>query len=156
MYFEIYHTQTRTMSSKKYCRDTLRKQVLDFTKGKDLKKQWMIEKLVEYNGVKYPNECGHDTGKTSGMWKMGFQLFPSEEIDGYKFIHYTIWEGKVVYNAELNLNKKLTCMSGFMNFFGLGTKCLSANELCKDYLEPLLREKSPLITSDNGFEFKYL
>jgi len=144
------------MSSKTYCRNTLRKQVLDFTKGKDLKKQWMIEKLVEYNGVKYPNECGHDTGKESGMWKMGFQLFPSEEIDGYKFIHYTICEGKVVYNAELNLNKKLTCMSGFMNFFAFGTKCLPASELCKDYLEPLLKEKSPLITSDNGFEFKYL
>ena len=116
----------------------------------------MIEKLVEYNGVRYPNECGHDTGKESGVWKMGYQLFPSEEIDGYKFIHYTIWSGKVVYNAEINLNKKLTCMDGFMNFFGLGTKCLPANELCKDYLEPLLREKSPLITSDNDFEFKYL
>ncbi len=144
------------MSSKKYCRDTLRKQVLDFTKGKDLKRKWMIEKLVEYNGVKYPNECGHDTGKASGMWKMGFQLFPSEEIDGYKFIHYTIWEGKVVYNAELNLNKKLTCMSGFMNYFAFGTKYHSADELCKDCLEPLLRERSPLITSKNGFEFKYL
>ena len=115
----------------------------------------MIEKLVEYNGIKYPNECGHDTGKESGVWKMGFQLFPSEEIDGYKFIHYTICRGKVVYNAEINLNKKLTCMSGFMNYF-CRTKFLLADELCKDYLEPLLREKSPLITSDNGFEFKYL
>ena len=144
------------MSSKTYCRDTLRKQVLDFTKGKDLKKKWMIEKLVQYNEVKYPNECGHDTGKTSGMWKLGFQLFPSEEIDGYKFIHYSIWEGKVVYNAELNLNKKLTCMGGFINYFMGGTKYHSDKEICEDYLEPLLKEQSPLITSKYGFEFKYL
>jgi len=37
-----------------------------------------------------------------------------------------------------------------------GTKYHSDKEICRDYLEPLLKEQSPLITSKNDFEFKYL
>ncbi len=141
----------------KYCRDQLRTQVLSFTKGKDLKKDWVIEKKVEYNGKKYDNLSGTKCDEESGMWRMGYQLFPSEEIDGYKFIHYTILHGVVKVNAEINLNKKLTCMGGFYNTFMTGMKYMSPKDMCDDYLQPLLIEKSDgLITEVNGFTFKYV
>lgn len=141
----------------KYCRDELRTQVLAFTKGKDLKKDWVIEKNVEYNGKKYDNVSGTKCDSESGCWRMGYELYPSEEIDGYKFIHYTILHGVVKVNAEINLNKKLTCMGGFYNTFMTGMKYMSPKDMCDDYLQPLLIEKSDgLITEVNGFTFKYV
>ena len=52
--------------SKKIARDYLRKEILRFTKGKDLKERWKIEKLVRYNDKEHPNEQGHDTGESLG------------------------------------------------------------------------------------------
>jgi len=142
--------------SVKYCRDELRKQVLAFTKGKGIKKDFMIEKKVEYNGKKYDNIPGLECDDESGVWRMGYELFPSEEIDGYKFIHYTIVGAEVLVNAEINLNKKLTCMGGFWNTFLVGMKYSSAKDMCDDYLQPLLKEKPDgLITKEYGFTFKY-
>ncbi len=143
--------------SVKYCRDELRKQVLSFTKGKDLKQDWMIYKKVEYNGKKYDNISGTKCDDDSGMWKMGYELVPSGEIDGYKFIHYTVVHGEVKVNAEINLNKKLTCMGGFYNTFLVGMKYMSAKDMCEDYLQPLLKEKPQgLITEENEFIFEYM
>jgi len=143
------------MSSVKYCRDELRKQVLSFAKGRDIKKDFIIEKQVEYNGKKYNNIPGTLCTDESGMYRLGYQLFPSEEIDGYKFIHYTVLHGKVVINAEINLNKKLTCMGGFFNTF-MRVIYMSPKEMCDQYLQPLLKEMPDgLITEEYGFTFKY-
>ena len=141
--------------SVKYCRDELRKQVLAFTRGKDIKKDFMIEKKVEYNGKKYDNLSSTKCDDETGMYRLGYQLFPSEEIEGYKFIHYTVLHGVVRVNAEINLNKKLTCMGGFYNTF-MNMKYMSPKEMCDDYLQPLLKEKPDgLITKEYGFTFKY-
>ena len=79
--------------SKKIARDYLRKEILRFTKGKDLKEPWKIEKLVRYNDKEHTNKQGHDTGETSGMYKLGTTIRPSE--NGYTMIHWTILQGKV-------------------------------------------------------------
>lgn len=140
----------------KYCRDELRTQVLAFTKGKDLKKDWIISRNVEYNGKKYDNLSGTKCDDETGMYRLGFELYPSEEIDGYKFIHYTVLHGVVKVNAEINLNKKLTCMGGFFNTF-MNIEYMSPKQMCDDYLKILLKEKPDgLITEEEGFSFKYL
>lgn len=141
--------------SVKYCRDTLRKQILTFTKGKDLKKPFIIEKKVQYNGKEYDNipklKCDDD----SGMWKMGYKFIWNDEIQNYIFTHYSVVWGVVEVNAEIYLNKKLTVQHGYINYF---TKMhrMSQKETCDDYLEPLLRENNNIISAEEGFTFRYL
>ena len=141
------------MSSTKFCRDALRKEILNFTKGKDLKQKWKIEKKVMYNNKEYPNVKGHKCDDDSGMWKMGTELSPDGE-GGYYMIHYTVVWGKVTWNAELRFNSKMTCVGGWLNYFATGpSKFIKGKEMCDDYLKPFLQENEEYITSVQGFNF---
>ena len=124
-----------------FCRDYLRKQIISFPKDdKGLKGNWKIEKKVMYNDKEYPNEIGLQCDKNSGFWKLGTELSPDGE-GGYYMIHYTIWQGKVTWNAELRFNSKMTCVGGYMNYFAMGrSKFMSGKEICTDYLQPFLQE----------------
>tara|TARA_R110000824_G_scaffold315496_8_gene502652 strand:- start:388 stop:834 length:447 start_codon:yes stop_codon:yes gene_type:complete len=145
------------MTSTCFCRNHLRKQILEFSKGHDLKKGWKIEKKVQYNDKEYPNEIGLKCDADSGRWKMGTQISPDGN-GGYYMIHYTIEGGKVSWNAECRFNSKMTCVGGYMNYFGLGNSgFMSGKEMCNDYLKPFLQEVSRdyggFISKEQGFHF---
>ena len=145
--------ETLTMS-KKIARDYLRKEILRFTKGKDLKKPWKIEKLVRYNDKEHPNEQGHDTGERSGMWKMGTTIRPSE--NGYTLIHWTVVQGKVEWNAEIHFNKKMTPMCGHINTFMGSPLVYNGEKISKEYLCELIDEGTWIenyFSEENGFTF---
>tara|TARA_R100001198_G_C5099445_1_gene132269 strand:- start:41 stop:478 length:438 start_codon:yes stop_codon:yes gene_type:complete len=140
------------MSAKSQVRDHFRKEILNFTKGQDLKKRWVINRSVEYNGVKYENKEGLETKDTSGMWRMGWTIRPSET--GYVMIHWTIVGGKVTWNGEITFNKKMTPMCGYVNLFMGSPKFYSdGNSVSNDYLLPLINEGSGSINTEKGFEF---
>lgn len=141
--------------SKKIVRDYLRKEILRFTKGKDLKEPWKIEKLVRYNDKEHPNEQGHDTGETSGMWKMGTTIRPSE--NGYTMIDWTIVQGKVEWNAEIQFNKKMTPMCGYINTFMGSPLVYNGERISKEYLLEYWSEMGDnWMSAENGFTFKQL
>jgi hypothetical protein len=143
--------------SKKIARDYLRKEILRFTKGKDLKEPWKIEKLVRYNDKEHPNEQGHDTGETSGMYKLGTTIRPSE--NGYTMIHWTILKGKVEWNAEIHFNKKMTPMCGHINTFMGSPLVYDGEKVSKEYLCQLIDEGTWVenyFSEENGFTFKQL
>jgi hypothetical protein len=101
--------------SKTKVRNLIRKEILSFTKGKDLKRKFLIERLVRYNDTEHPNQQGHDTGERSGFWNMGTTFGQCE--DGYVMMDWTVVHGKVEWNAEIRFNKKMTPMSGHINTF---------------------------------------
>ena len=140
------------MSSTKLCRDALRKEILNFTKGKDLKQNWKIEKKVIYNNKEYPNVKGHKCDDDSGMWKMGTEI-SKDDTGGYYMIHYTVCGGVVTWNAEMRFNSKMTCLGGYINYFTGRSQFMKGKEMCDDYLKPFLQEKDEYITSDQGFKF---
>ena len=140
--------------SKKIARDYLRKEILRFTKGKDLKEPWKIEKLVRYNDKEHPNEQGHDTGESSGMYRLGTTIRPSE--NGYTMIDWTIVGGKVEWNAEIHFNKKMTPMCGHINTFMGSPLVYNGEKISKEYLCELIDEGSWVenyFSEENGFTF---
>ena len=143
--------------SKKIARDYLRKEILRFTKGEDLKGLWKIEKLVRYNDNEYPNKQGHDTGETSGMYKLGTTIRPLE--NGYAMMHWTILHGKVEWNAEIHFNKKMTPMCGYINTFMGKPLVYDGERISKEYLCQLIDEETWVenyFSKENGFTFKRL
>ena len=143
--------------SKKIARDYLRKEILRFTKGKDLKERWKIEKLVRYNDKEHPNEQGHDTGESSGMYRLGTTIRPSE--NGYTMIDWTVVQGKVEWNAEIQFNKKMTPMCGYINTFMGSPLVYNGEKISKEYLCPLIEEGTWVenyFSDENGFTFKQL
>lgn len=143
--------------SKKIVRDYLRKEILRFTKGKDLKQPWKIEKLVRFNDKEHPNEQGHDTGETSGMYRLGITIRPSDQ--GYIMMHWTTLQGKVEWNAEIHFNKKMTPMSGHINTFMGSPLVYDGERISKEYLCELIDEGTWVenyFSEENGFTFKQL
>ena len=143
--------------SSAFCRDNLRKEILEFSKGQDLKKGWKIEKKVQYRNKEYPNVIGLKCDADNGMWKMGTEISPDGE-GGYYMIHYTVWGGKVTWNAECRFNSKMTCVGGYMNMFSGGTSgFMSGKEMCNEYLKPFLQETfkeyGGFISKERGFHF---
>jgi len=141
-----------------FCRNYIRKQIIAFPKDdKGLKGHWKIEKKVMYNHKEYPNEIGLKCDEDSGFSRLGTEISPDGE-GGYYMINYTVWEGKVTWNAELRFNSKMTCVGGYMNLFTLGpSKFMKGKEMCEDYLEPFLKE---YINERGGFlnpsEFSFI
>ena len=119
-------------------RNTLRKNILNFTKGKDLKKAFTIEKRVIYNNKDYPNEEGYNCDDESGFWKMGYTFKTYE--DGYVFYHWTIVSGKVTWNAEIRFNKKLTAQSSHINTFMGRPLVYNGERTCSEYMDELMKE----------------
>jgi hypothetical protein len=134
-------------------RNALRKNILAFTKGKDLTKPFTIEKRVVYNDKDYPNDEGHKCEEESGMWKLGYTFQPYE--DGYVFYHWTIVQGEVTWSAEIRLNKKLTVQCSHINTFIGSPLVYNGQDTCKDYMDELMKEWGDgiFMTTENGFTF---
>jgi hypothetical protein len=133
-------------------RNTLRSNILPFTKGKDLTKPFTIERRVKYNDKEYPNDEGHKCDEESGIWKMGYTFQPYEE--GYIFYHWTVVGGAVTWNAEIHLNKKLTPKSSHINTFMGSPLVFNGEETCSQYMDQLMDEWGEnFMTNENGFTF---
>ena len=140
------------MSAKSIAREHIRKEILNFAKGKDLKQKWVINRAVEYKGVRYENKEGVETNDRSGFWKIGRTIRPCD--DGYVMFHWTILHGKVTWNAEIRFNKKMTPMCGYINMFnGRPAFYSDGISISNTYLLRLIEEGSFSITSEKGFEF---
>jgi len=141
------------MSLSKKIRDKLREEILSFVKVDDLKEpSFIIEKKTEYNGTLYPCEVGLKCKGESGMWKSGYTFKPIE--NGYNFVQYTVLHGVIKVNMEVNLNKKLTPVSHFINmFYAGGMKYFNLKE-GNEYLWELMNEWSDnYISEENGWSF---
>jgi len=141
------------MSAKSQVRNHFRKEILNFTKGQDLKGNWVINKPVQYNGVDYENKEGVKVEDCGGFWRMGWTIRPCE--GGYLMMHWTVVNRTVSWNAEIRFNKKMTPMCGYVNLFMGSPKFYSDGEsISREYLLPLIKEDSASINSEKGFVFK--
>ena len=141
------------MSAKSQVRNHFRKEILNFTKGQDLKGNWVINKPVQYNGVDYENKEGVKVEDCCGFWRMGWTIRPCE--GGYLMMHWTVVNRTVSWNAEIRFNKKMTPMCGYVNLFMGSPKFYSDGEsISREYLLPLIKEDSASINSEKGFVFK--
>ena len=145
------------MSYTGFCRDIIRKDIVQLSKGHNLKQMWKIEKKVVYNEKEYQNKIGLKCDEDNGVWKMGTEI-SSDGEGGYYMINYTVWDGKVTWNAEMRFNSKMTCVGGYMNFFGMGKSgWMDGKEMCKEYLKGYIEESNKdyggFITKELGFKF---
>ena len=141
--------------SKAQVRDLMRKQILSFTEGQDLKRKFVIEKLVKYNDTEHPNQQGHDTGEESGHWKMGTTI---QQCDGgYVMFDWTIVHGKVEWNAEIRFNKKMTPTGGRINTFMGSPLVYDGERISREYLLEYWEEcGESWMSAENGFTFRYV
>ena len=139
------------MSAKSQVRNHFRKEILNFTKGQDLKGKWVIIKSVEYNGVEYENKEGVKVEDCGGFWRMGWTIRPCE--GGYLMMHWTVVNRTVTWNAEIRFNKKMTPQGGFINIFAGSPLVYDGERISKEYLLDFINEDSQSIKLENNFKF---
>tara|TARA_R110000751_G_scaffold167756_1_gene273650 strand:- start:528 stop:1019 length:492 start_codon:yes stop_codon:yes gene_type:complete len=149
--FRYYNIKTEMVYTKGQCREILRGEIVKIAEGRSLKK-FSIQKQVEYNGKKYDNREGLETGKQSGMWRLGTTIEPCE--GGYVMTNWTIVGGSVTWNAEVRFNSKMTCQSSHINTFMGSPLVYNGNDTCNQYLSELLEGWGDgFMKSENGWTF---
>ncbi len=133
------------------CRQILRREIVKFAEGRSLKK-FSIQKQVEYNGNKYHNREGLETGEKSGMWRLGVTISPADF--GYLMILWSVVRGKVCWNNEIHFNSKMTPTASFTNTFMGSPLVHNGSETCEAFLSELLEEWGDgFMKSENDWTF---
>lgn len=136
----------------KQCRNILRKEILSFSKNKNLKHKFKIEKNVIYNDNEQKNEEGYDTKQKSGVCQLGITIEPYS--DGYVMVNWTVVEGRVTWNSEIRFDRKMTPEYSFINLFNGSRLTYNSYYTCSEYLGPLLKELGDNFMSiENGWKF---